>query len=393
MRFAFAECVLDSDSYVLTRDGAPVPVEPQVFDLLALLARNPGKLVTKDRLVEEIWQGRIVSEATIAARINAARKAVGDDGKAQAIIRTVPRRGIELIVPVQSKDALSAPTQTEAKQTIRYTTSRDGTGIAYAVSGSGPPLLLASHHVTNLELDWASPIYGPTFEKLGAHYTLIRYDMRGTGLSDFGQSEAGIEAHMDDVRAVIDAAGLGPLPILATLNAVPVAIRLAAEDPALFSRMVLMGGYARGRAKRGAAPVGPEHDPFVILMDSGGWGDPDNAFMRAWMSMAMPSLDRDQATDLIRHIGASCPKDHLLENRYMIDSFDVRDVLKDVRVPTLVLHGRNVAVHPLEEARIIAAGIPGAELKMMETNSTILHAADPIWEEQTDAILSFLAEA
>ncbi len=114
MRYTFSDCILDTNSYSFSRDGEVVSIEPQVFDLLRLLVENAGKLVTKDQLIETVWGGRIVSEATVSARINAARNAVGDNGKDQAIIRTVARRGIELIVPVDCGDrtVASPPIQT-----------------------------------------------------------------------------------------------------------------------------------------------------------------------------------------------------------------------------------------------------------------------------------------
>jgi TolB-like protein len=100
VKYRFAACTLDTDRHVFERDGQVLHIEPQVFDLLHLLVCSAGDLVTHDTLVAEVWQGLIVSDATISARINAARKAVGDSGKAQTIIETVARRGFRLIAPV-----------------------------------------------------------------------------------------------------------------------------------------------------------------------------------------------------------------------------------------------------------------------------------------------------
>ena len=102
MRFFFADCVLDVASHSFSRDGSAVPIEPQVFDLLHLLAQRAGQLVTKDDLVDTVWEGRIVSDVTIGSRISAARKAVGDNGTDQKVIRTIPRRGFSLVAPVSS---------------------------------------------------------------------------------------------------------------------------------------------------------------------------------------------------------------------------------------------------------------------------------------------------
>ena len=92
MQFRFADYVLDVARRELRRGGEPVGLEPQVFDLLVHLVRNRDRVVTKDDLLDSVWAGRIVSESTLTSRINAARKAVGDSGAAQRLIRTMPRR-------------------------------------------------------------------------------------------------------------------------------------------------------------------------------------------------------------------------------------------------------------------------------------------------------------
>jgi DNA-binding winged helix-turn-helix (wHTH) protein len=161
MRYRFADCELDTDSYTLTRAGQPVAVEPQVFDLIRLLAENAGRLVTKDQMIEAIWQGRVVSEASISARISAARAAVGDTGKAQAILRTVPRRGFAFTANVEeiahpSGHPATGPAPSAPE--IAYALSRDGTAIAWAALGEGPPLVRIGHWLSHLEMDSRSRI-------------------------------------------------------------------------------------------------------------------------------------------------------------------------------------------------------------------------------------------
>ena len=96
MQFRFADHVLDVERRELRRRGEPIALEPQVFDLLVYLIRNRDRVVTKDDLLASVWGGRIVSESTLTSRINAARKAVGDSGEAQRLIRTVAPQGYPL---------------------------------------------------------------------------------------------------------------------------------------------------------------------------------------------------------------------------------------------------------------------------------------------------------
>jgi TolB-like protein len=97
MQFHFSDHVLDVRLRELTRAGEPIAVEPQVFDLLVYLVENRNRVVSKDDLIEAVWGGRIVSESTLTSRINAARRAVGDSGKDQAVIRTIARKGFRFV--------------------------------------------------------------------------------------------------------------------------------------------------------------------------------------------------------------------------------------------------------------------------------------------------------
>jgi TolB-like protein/DNA-binding winged helix-turn-helix (wHTH) protein len=98
--FTVGACQIDTDRLELRKNGENVPVEPQVFDLLVLLIENRDRIVTKDEIVERVWKGRVVSDAAISSRIKSARRALGDDGKAQSLIRTIHRRGIRFAGPV-----------------------------------------------------------------------------------------------------------------------------------------------------------------------------------------------------------------------------------------------------------------------------------------------------
>src|SRR5437868_11211264 len=109
MKFFFSNQVLDTDTRELSRENMPVSLEPQVFDLVVHLMENRDRVVSKDELIDKIWHGRSVSESTLTSRINAARKAIGDSGASQALIRTISRKGFRFVGDVETKRGVAAP--------------------------------------------------------------------------------------------------------------------------------------------------------------------------------------------------------------------------------------------------------------------------------------------
>src|SRR3954451_3054874 len=108
MQYRFAEFEIDLSQQELRRSGESVHIEPQVFDLIVHLVRNHDRIVSKDELIETIWNGRIISEAALSSRINGARRALGDNGTDQVFIRTLHKRGFRFVGDVQAISALEA---------------------------------------------------------------------------------------------------------------------------------------------------------------------------------------------------------------------------------------------------------------------------------------------
>src|ERR1700733_15755123 len=114
MILSFSDCEIDVERRELKRARMPVHVEPQVFDLLVYLTQNRERVISKDDLIASVWHGRIVSDSTLTSRINAARKAIGDSGAGQKLIRTVPRKGFRFVGSVDTQSTSAGAEDTAA---------------------------------------------------------------------------------------------------------------------------------------------------------------------------------------------------------------------------------------------------------------------------------------
>jgi DNA-binding winged helix-turn-helix (wHTH) protein len=198
--FQFGGYSVDVDRRELRRGTELIDIGPQVFDLLVYLIRNRDRVVSKDDLLDAVWEGRIVSESTLTSRINAVRHAIGDTGANQTLIKTIARKGFRFIGEVEEgKKAVPQASAGGAevgglRQEIHFCTASDGVRIAYAAVGKGPPLVKAANWLNHLEYDWQSPIWSHVLRAIAARYRLIRYDERGNGLSDWDVKDISFEA-------------------------------------------------------------------------------------------------------------------------------------------------------------------------------------------------------
>src|SRR5436305_12343834 len=140
VRLHFDQCVLDTERRELSRGRTSVPVQPQVFDLLLYLIENRDRVVSKDDLLKAVWNGRIVSESTLISRINAARRAIGDDGDQQRLIRTIPRKGVRFVGTVHEEGVPDKERGEAARAPLPQMTfcrTPDGVCLAVAAAGEG----------------------------------------------------------------------------------------------------------------------------------------------------------------------------------------------------------------------------------------------------------------
>ena len=401
MRFLFGDYSIDANRRELSRAGDAIHVEPQVFDLILHLIRNRDRVVSKDDLLANVWDGRIVSESTLSNRVNAARRAIGDSGEQQQFIKTIARRGLRFVGEVHEEAPEPAATQTESigaapvsassPQEITFCRTPDGVNLAVATSGDGLPLVKTANWLNHLEFDWQSPIWSPMLNLLSERCRLVRYDERGTGLSDWDVDEISFDAFVRDLETVVDTLGLERFALLGISQGAAVSIAYATRHPDRVSRLILYGGFSVGWRKSGSAKLISQLEALLTLVRHG-WGQDNPAFRQIFTSLFVPGATDEEAkwwNDLER---ASTSPENAIR---LIDTFgviDVRDLLPQVKAPTLVIHSRGDLPVPFKLGLALAREIPGARLLALESDNHLILSHEPAWDRFAQEVSDFLGE-
>ena len=272
------------------------------------------------------------------------------------------------------------------EQQIRFCTASDGVRLAYAMHGQGPPLVKASNWLSHLEFDWGSPVWRHWLEELGRSHTVIRYDLRGCGMSDRDVDDLSLERRVLDLEAVMDAAGVEQCSLLGVSGGAALALAYAARDPERIERLVAYGGWADGSFRTADA----ELHAAIRAVIRAGWGAPNAAFRRMFTMNFLPEGTPEQMAwyDELQLRSATPEMAGRLYDANAETS--VEAILPDVAAPTLVLHSRGDLVVPVEQGRQIAAGVPSARFITLESRNHLLLADEPAWARFIGEVSDFL---
>jgi pimeloyl-ACP methyl ester carboxylesterase/DNA-binding winged helix-turn-helix (wHTH) protein len=404
--YVFERHSLDPDRRELRRGADIVAVEPQVFDVLEYLICNRERVVSNDELIAAVWNGRIISESTLSSRMTAARQSVGDSGERQNLIRTISRKGYRFIGEVREEHGLgnlgaaeagptaecndTTPSAPHRSQSVTFCRTKDGINLAVASVGRGPVLVRAAHWPTNIDYDWQSPITGPLLQRLAARFCLVRYDGRGTGLSDWNVSSLSLHTFVDDLETVVDSLAPEPFALLGMSGGAAASIAYAVRHPHRVSKLVLYGSYALGRNKRGSSQEVDEAKAF-LTMARGGWVEDRALFMRAFASFWLPTGSPEEIKSFMDLQGVSISAENAMKPRVAVDDIDVVDLLPKVRTPTLVFHCIHDKLVPFDQGRRVACSIPNAKFVTLDSSNHALLAREPAWARMVGEIEAFLA--
>jgi pimeloyl-ACP methyl ester carboxylesterase/DNA-binding CsgD family transcriptional regulator len=285
---------------------------------------------------------------------------------------------------------MSPLNESRSRQRVRYLRSRDGVQLAWAEAGDGPVVVKAANWLTHLEYEWESPVWQHWIRFFSDHFRFVRYDERGCGMSEWTAGDLSVDRWVGDLEDIIDAAGpTAPFALLGISQGAAMCIAYAVRHPERVSQLVLYGGYARGVFRREDEARKTEHRAIIDLVRAG-WGRDNPAFRRVFTSRFIPRATNDQMhwfDDLCLKTTTGEIAARLLEARADVD---ITELLDRVKVPTLVLHGRNDVVVPIGEGRLLAERIPGAQFVELDSDNHVLLESEPAWERFCAAVLDFL---
>jgi class 3 adenylate cyclase/pimeloyl-ACP methyl ester carboxylesterase len=286
---------------------------------------------------------------------------------------------------------VTAPNAVDLKQEIRFCTAPDGVQLAYSLIGQGPPLMKTGNWMTHLEFDLESPIWRHLYRELAKDHTLVRYDPRGTGLSDRTVDEISFDAFVGDLEAVADAAQVARFALLGISQGCAVAIEYAVRHPERVSHLILYGGYAVGWNKRVRSAAEKEEEAAMLTLMRLGWGKENAAFRQLFTSQFIPGGTKEHA-DWFNELQRITVSGEMATRIFTaVGETDVAALLPRVSAPTLVLHTREDARVPFEAGRRMAAGIPGARFVALQGRNHLFLETEPAFAQFLEHTRTFLA--
>jgi len=277
------------------------------------------------------------------------------------------------------------------RQSIRFCKTINEVRIAYATVGSGPPIVKAANWLNHLELDWDSPIWGDLFHAMAKDRRFIRYDERGNGLSDWDVNEISQAAFVKDLETVVDQLELEKFPLLGISQGCAVSIEYAVRHPERVSGLILISGYASGW-RIGSSPEEQAKREAVMTLTQHGWGSKNSAYRHIFTQTFMPDAKPEELDWFDEFQRQTTSPENAVRFQQAFADIDVRDLLSQVSVPTIVFHSRHDQRISLEQGRELASGIPNARFVILESNNHILLGHEPALEQCMSEIQNFLNE-
>jgi DNA-binding winged helix-turn-helix (wHTH) protein/pimeloyl-ACP methyl ester carboxylesterase len=425
--YLFDDVVVDRVAFRVQKGGGARKITPRAFEVLLYLLEHSRRVVNKQELFDHVWGERFVTDNALSRIVKEIRQVIGDNADAPRYIETVPKRGYRFIAqlscieaetppdatqtasrgsPIKEATSLNAgfPDEKEATtetlssislsphQDIRFCVTADGVRLAYSIVGTGPLVVRVLGYFTHLEMEWEWPDLRYFWESLAERYTVVRYDGRGIGLSDRYTDDYTEATRQLDLDAVLTEIAAESATLLGISEGGWTAATYANLHPERISGLILYGAYCRGAQARPA--YDPEEDRALITLIRKGWGRDTPAFRQILTSQFFrPEAD----PKLIGHFNemqraSADPETAARYYKSLHARGDGRDLFLQVRVPTLVVHGRDDLAVSAEEGRLLAPLIPGAQLVLLPSGAHYFPTDREVVTKVVGAINRFIAQ-
>ncbi len=278
----------------------------------------------------------------------------------------------------------------EQVQRIRFCTSADGTRLAVALAGEGPPLVKAATWLTHVEKEPDNLFTRHWVTELSRNNALVRYDSRGCGLSDRNVERISMAAWIEDLEAVVSTLEIERFPLFGMSQGAAIAIGYAARHPEKVSQLILYGGCARGLLRRNPPPTVVEAAQAMLKAAELGWGADSSSFRQVFISQLLrdATAEQQRAVDEAQRLTISGAN----AARFMQEVFeiDVREIAPGIRCPTLVFHAKEDPCFPFEEGRLLASLIPNARFVPLPSKNHLPFETEAAWPAFLSELRAFL---
>jgi DNA-binding winged helix-turn-helix (wHTH) protein/pimeloyl-ACP methyl ester carboxylesterase len=397
--YEFGPFRLEPNEHRLTREGLSIPVTGKALDTLCVLLERHGKLVSKQELMDAVWPETRVEENNLDRNISALRKSLGVQASGRPFIETVPRAGYRFVAPVHetslrpmNRRATDRDPELPSRQEIRFCITPDKVRLAYATIGSGHPIVRVANCFNHLDFEWGSPIWRHWVRDLAKGHSIVRYDGRGNGLSERDVNDFSLDAWVQDLESVANAAGLEKFAVMGHSQGSSVAIAYAVRHPERVSHLILCGSYSRGACFRERAEILEARLALEKLVELN-FGASNPSFFQLVTGFYIPEGAAPEEQEWFKDLQQiSVSSKNLVQFMRACDSINVRSLLPMVTVPTIVFHSDRDRVSPPEEGRIVATEIPNAKFVPLNSGNHFLLAQEPAWKIFREELASFLAK-
>ncbi len=251
-------------------------------------------------------------------------------------------------------------------------------------------LVKCANWLNHLEYDWESPVWKHWFNFLSDNFTLLRYDERGCGLSDWSFEDSSLGRWVEDLNVITEANELEKFPLLGISRGAAVAIEYAIRYPEKVTRLILYGGFLKGRA-RGDEEQSRKQELLMSAIETG-WEKQNPAFRQLFAALFLPEGSREQHDWFSELCRKTASTENAMRIQDIASNIDIKHHAAKVKVPTLVIHAKDDAVVPLEAGQAMATEIPGAQFVQLDSQNHLLLGDEPAWGHFCDEVLHFLKE-